>query len=69
MQISHDQLKSFKERVIKVKLVNGNYLRGNFRGYVETDNGKAIDIETVTYKFQINENDIDSIELVSKSIW
>ena len=69
MKISQEQLQSFKERVIKVKLNNGNYLRGNFRDYVQTDNGIAVDIETVTYKFQINENDIDSIELVSKSIW
>lgn len=69
MKLDKEYLKNFENKVIKVKLINGNYIRGNYRGFEEKDGVISIIVESVTYKFQVEEKDITGIEKVSQSIW
>ena len=69
MKLDKEYLKNFENKVIKVKLINGNYIRGNYRGFEEKDGVISIIVVSVTYKFQVEEKDITGIEKVSQSIW
>ncbi|NLW52162.1 MAG: hypothetical protein GXY87_02220 [Tissierellia bacterium] len=69
MKLDKEFLKNFENQVVKVSLINGNYIRGNYRGYEEKDGVISVIVESVTYKFQVDDKDITGIEKVSVSIW
>lgn len=69
MKFDQEKLKKYEGKILKVRLENGNFLRGRFMDFVEKDKNISIVIQTNTYTFQIDEKDIKEVEVIAEKIW
>lgn len=70
MKLDREMLEKNIDTIFKVKLVNGNLLRGRLRELVDGKDGKfSIVIQSNTYTFQIEQTDIESVEPIAAKIW
>ncbi len=69
MKFSQENLKDYEGKILKIKLQNGNYLRGRFIEFVKKEAGLALVIQSNTYTFQINDEDIKDVEIIAEKIW
>lgn len=69
MILEKEKLDKQVDNMLKVKLKNGNFLRGRLREYVEHEGNLSIVLQSYTYTFQVDQNDIESIESISTTVW
>lgn len=69
MKISEEELKNYEGKILKVKLENGNYLRGRFMEAAIKDGSIGLVIQSNTYTFQIDQNDINQVEIIAEKLW
>lgn len=69
MKISEEELKKYEGKILKVKLENGNYLRGRFMEAAIKDGSIGLVIQSNTYTFQIDQNDINQVEIIAEKLW
>ncbi len=66
MKIVEDDIKKYQGNILKVRLENGNFLRGRFMEGVKLARGYAIVIQSNTYTFQIEDKDIAEIDIIAE---
>lgn len=69
MKISEEQIKVYEGKILKVILENGNTLRGRFIEPVIKDGSTSVVIQSNTYTFQIDQEDIKDIEVIVENYW
>lgn len=69
MKFTQEELKKYEGKILKVRLNNGNFLRGRFMEFVAKDNKVSIVIQTNTYTFQIDQEDIKEVEVIAEKMW
>lgn len=69
MRISEEQIKVYEGKILKVILENGNTLRGRFIEPVIKDGSTSVVIQSNTYTFQIDQEDIKDIEVIVENYW
>lgn len=69
MKITEENLKNYEGKIIKVILENKNVLRGRFIEPVIKDGNISVVIQSNTYTFQIDQEDIKDIQIIVEKIW
>lgn len=69
MKFTKEELKEYEGKILKVRLQNGNFLRGRFMEFVPKDKEVSIVIQSNTYTFQINQKDIKEVEIIAEKMW
>lgn len=69
MKLLEADVKKFKGKILKIKLENGNFLRGRFMDAVRLEEGHAIVIQSNTYTFQIDDKDISELTVIAENVF
>ena len=69
MKFTKEELKEYEGKILKVRLQNGNFLRGRFMEFVPKDKEVSIVIQSNTYTFQIDQKDIKEVEIIAEKMW